>query len=104
LIEREEIVGPDYYPSDPPLQKWEHEEGLIFIGDQKVRVTRPRLRHVVHGEVPLKSYERLYTPGQFSEELLEKMHRGLSAQKYADTVINSAEAFGCRPPRSPASS
>ena len=97
LIEREEIAGPDYYPSDPALQKWAHEEGSIFIGDQKVPVKRPRLRHVVHGEVPLKSYERLHAPGQFSEELLEKMLRGLSAQKYADTVINSAEAFGVSP-------
>ena len=97
LIEREEIAGPDYYPSDPALQKWAHEEGSIFIGDQKVPVKRPRLRHMVHGEVPLKSYERLHAPGQFSEELLEKMLRGLSAQKYADTVINSAEAFGVSP-------
>jgi putative transposase len=97
LIEREEIAGPDYYPSDPALQKWAHEDGSIFIGDQKVPVKRPRLRHVVHGEVPLKSYERLHAPGQFSEELLEKMLRGLSAQKYADTVINSAEAFGVSP-------
>ena len=39
----------------------------------------------------------LHAPGQFSEELLEKMLRGLSAQKYADTVINSAEAFGVSP-------
>jgi hypothetical protein len=97
LIEREEIAGPDYYPSDPALQKWAHEDGSIFIGDQKVPVKRPRLRHVVHGEVPLKSYERLHAPGQFSEELLEKILRGLSAQKYADTVINSAEAFGVSP-------
>ncbi len=97
LIEREEIAGPDYYPSDPALQKWAHEDGSIFIGDQKVPVKRPRLRHVVHGEVPLKSYERLHAPGQFSEELLEKMLRGLSAQKYADTVINSVEAFGVSP-------
>jgi putative transposase len=63
LIEREEIAGPDYYPSDPALQKWAHEGGSIFIGDQKVRVKRPRLRHVVHGEVPVQSYVRLHSPG-----------------------------------------
>jgi len=63
LIEREEIAGPDYYPTDPALQKWAHEAGSIFIGDQKVRVKHPRLRHVVHGEVPMKSYVRLRSPG-----------------------------------------
>ena len=25
LIEREEVAGPDYYPTDPDLQKWAHE-------------------------------------------------------------------------------
>ena len=97
LIEREEMAGPDYYPTDPALQKWAHEEGSMFVGGQKVKVTRPRLRHVVHGEVSLKSYARLHAPGQFSEELLEKILRGVSAQKYADTVINAAEAFGVSP-------
>lgn len=76
LIEREEVAGPDYDPIDPRLQKWAHEEGSIFLGDQKIPVKRPRLRHVRHGEVRLTSYERLRAPGQFSEELLEKILRG----------------------------
>ena len=97
LIEREEVAGPDYYPTDPDLQKWAHEAGSIFIGDQKIRVKHPRLRHVVHGEVPMKSYVRLHSPGQFSEELLEKILRGVSAQKYTETVIDSAQAFGVSP-------
>ena len=97
LIEREEIAGPDYYPSDPALQKWAHEEGSIFIGDQKVRVKRPRLRPVVQGEVPVQSYVRLHSPGQFSEELLEKILRGVSAQKYEETVLDAAHAFGVSP-------
>jgi hypothetical protein len=62
LIEREEIAGPDYDPSDPARQKWAHEKGSIFIGDQKVPVKCPRLRHVVHGEVLLKSHERRHAP------------------------------------------
>jgi putative transposase len=97
LIEREEIAGPDYYPSDPALQKWAHKEGSIFIGDQKVRVKRPRLRHVVHGEVPVQSYVRLHSPGQFSEELLEKILRGVSAQKYKEIVLDAAHVFGVSP-------
>ena len=32
--------------------------------------------------------------GAFSEELLEKILRGVSAQKYAETVLQTAEAFG----------
>ena len=97
LIEREEVAGPDYYPTDPAFKKWAHEEGSLYLGDQKVKVTRLRLRHVEQGEVPLQSYTQLRTPGAFSEELLEKILRGVSAQKYAETVLQAAEAFGVSP-------
>jgi hypothetical protein len=70
-------------------------------------VTHPRLRYVVHGEVPLQSYVRLQSPRQFSEELLEKILRGGSAQDDTETVIDSAQArpgcatrHCCRSPRS----
>jgi transposase-like protein len=97
LIEREELAGPDYHPRSPDLQKWAHEDGSIFIGDQKLRARRPRLRDVNDGEVPLKSYQALHSPGQFSEELLQKILRGVSAQKYGETVIEAANAFGVSP-------
>lgn len=94
LMEREEVAGPDYYPTDPAFKKWAHEAGSLYLGDQKVKVTRPRLRHVEQGEVTLQSYARLRTPGAFSEELLEKILRGVSAQKYAETVLQAGEALG----------
>ncbi len=94
LIEREELAGPDYYPTNPDLQKWAHEAGSIYIADQKIKVKHPRLRDVVHGEVPLKSYQKLHSPGVFSEELLQKILHGVSAQKYGETVIEAANAFG----------
>lgn len=97
LIEREELAGPDYYPTNPDLQKWAHESGSIFIADQKLKTKRPRLRHVIHGEVPLKSYQALHSSGHFSEELLQKILRGVSAQKYGETVIEAAQAFGVSP-------
>jgi transposase-like protein len=97
LMEREEVAGPDYYPTDPAFKKWAHEEGSLYLGDQKVKVTRPRLRHVEQGEVTLQSYTNMRAPGAFSEELLEKILTGVSAQKYADTVIDAARAFGVSP-------
>ena len=97
LVEREELAGPDYYPTHPGLQKWVHEAGSAYIGDQKVTVTRPRLRDVEQGEVSLKSSARLHATGDFSEELLENILRGVSAQKYAETVLGAARAFGVSP-------
>jgi hypothetical protein len=86
--------GPDDYPSHPDLQKWAHEEDSAYIGSQKVKVTSPRPRDVVQGEVPLKSYAQLHTTGDFSEELLELILRDVSAQQDTETVIDSARAFG----------
>lgn len=97
LIEREELSGPDYYPTNARLQKWAHETGSVYLGDQKVKISRPRLRYNGLGEVPLKSYEMMRSKGQFSEELLEKMLRGISAQKYEETVLGAASAFGVSP-------
>ena len=76
---------------------WAHEEGSLYLGDQKVKVTRPRLRHVEQGEVTLQSYANMRVPGAFSEELLEKiLTRGVRPE-YADTVIDAARGFGVSP-------
>ena len=96
-IEREEKAGPDYFPTDPSLQKWASQGGSVFIGDQKVRIQVPRLRDRGKGEVSLDSYGKMKSRGQFSEELLQKALRGLSQQKYQETVVESARAFGVSP-------
>lgn len=95
LMEREEMTGRDYFPTDPDLKKWASQRGSVYLGDQKIRVFHPRVRDVLNGrEVSLKSYEQLKNKGVFSNELLEKMLHGVSAQKYEETVISSAAAVG----------
>lgn len=94
LMEREELAGPDYHPSDSELKKWAYEQGSIYIGDQKVKVARPRLRNATEGEVALKSYQKLRDPSQFSEELFKKILLGTSSGRYEETVINTAKHFG----------
>lgn len=73
-IDREEQAGPDYKPFNPGVQKWASQPGSVYIWDQKVRVEHPCLRGK-HGEIQLKSYERLKEPEGFSEELLTKVLR-----------------------------
>jgi hypothetical protein len=64
LMEREEIAGPEYYPTDPAFQKWAHEAGSIYLGDQKVPVTRPRLRHIEQGWSPSSPMPAYAIPGR----------------------------------------
>jgi len=92
-MEREEISGPDYRPFSPDFSKGGTQPGSVYIGDQKVKVRHPRLSDV-HGEVTLKTYDKMKEKGAFSEELLGKLLRGMSAQKYGDTVVEAAKAFG----------
>lgn len=92
-IEREELSGPEYRPLSSELKKWASQEGSIYLGDQKVGVEHPRLRGP-HGEVVLKSYQRLKEAGRFSEELLCRLLRGMAGRRYQETVIEAADAFG----------
>lgn len=92
-VDREEIAGPDYAPISPAVRKWASQSGSIYVGDQKLRVEHPRLRGP-HGEISLASYQQLKEPGRFSEELLMKVLRGISCQKYGETVVEAAQAFG----------
>lgn len=94
-MERLEIAGLDYQPLDPNIQKWASQPGSIYLGDQKIRVEHPRLRNSLENrEIHLESYEKMKSPGQFSEDLLSRILRGISGRKYSETVIESAAAFG----------
>ncbi len=92
-IDREEVAGADYMPISPDVRKWASQPGSVYIGDQKIRVAHPRLRGP-QGEIELKSYGKLKSPEGFSEELLNKVLRGISCQKYSETVVEAAQAFG----------
>ena len=78
LLEREELAGPDYCPKIPGVYKWAGQPGSVYIGDQKVRVVHPRLRGP-HGEIPLPTSGTLRERRAFSDALLAKALRGLSA-------------------------
>ncbi len=92
-IDREEIAGPDYHPYNSDIQKWASQAGSVYIGDQKIKIEHPRLRGP-EGEIALRSYEKLKEREQFSQELLNKVLRGISSRKYAETVVDAAGAFG----------
>lgn len=96
LVEREALTGPDYCPKTRGVYKWAGEPGSVYIGDQKVPVMRPRLRGP-EGERTLPLYTKLKERQAFSDALLAKALRGLSAQKYQETVVEAAQAFGISP-------
>ncbi len=96
LLERNSVSGPDHFPNQAGVYKWGHQGGSVFVGDQKLKVTKPRLQGP-DGEIPLATYEKLKSRGAFSEELLAKLMAGLSGRRYNEVVTNAAEAFGVSP-------
>ena len=92
-LEREEIAGPDYRPYSSEVRKWASQPGSVFIADRKVKVEHPRLRGV-EGEMELRTYGKLKNRGEFSEELLGRVLRGLAGRRYQETLVGAAEAFG----------
>ena len=95
-IDREEQSGPHYQPSNGGRYKWAYQTGSVYIGDRKISVRHPRLRGR-EGEIVLESYEALKKPGSFSEEVLNKILRGISARKYHQTLTEASGVFGVSP-------
>jgi len=94
--EREERAGPDCQPRKEGLYKWASEPGSVYIGGQKVRVERRRLRRG-DKEVRLKSCQAMQQSEGFSEQLLGQSLAGLSGRRYRETLVNAAEALGVWP-------
>jgi transposase-like protein len=95
-MEREERSGPQYQPAEDGLYKWAYQKGSLYMGSRKISVRHPRLRGP-GGEIPLESYEALKKPGVFSEEVLNKILRGISARKYRETLMEASGVFGVSP-------
>jgi putative transposase len=92
-MEREERSGPEGKPLESGVYKWAYQSGSIYCGDQKIKVSHPRLRGP-EGEIGLSTYKTLKQPGAFSEELLGKALRGISGRRYGETVVDTASALG----------
>jgi len=91
--EREMVVGPPYHPKDPETRRWARQNGSVFIGDGKMKVSVPRIRRSGK-ELPLEVYNRLHSTRDFSEEMLALALRGLSAGRYNETVQDLGSYFG----------
>src|SRR5208283_5395303 len=46
------------------------QDGLAHLGERKLRVRRPRLRHKGAGEVPVPAYDALKTDGKLAQRMM----------------------------------
>lgn len=94
--EREKLSGPEYQPLNDELKKWAGQPGSIYMAGRKIPVHHPRLRKG-NKEENLTTYRALRDKKKFSEEVLAKILRGMSEQKYHETLGEFAGQFGISP-------
>ena len=90
------LVGARYsHGGESDCARWGRQQGSVYLGDQKVAVTVPRVRNLrSKQEVPLASYQALGRPQRADHAALLKLLKGLSCRDYEACVEPAAETFG----------
>lgn len=75
--------------------RWGSQYGSVYLGDQKVPVTVPRVRNKIrNAEVPLEFYQKMQEPYLDGEQAFKKLLNGLSTHKYRESAELVPEVFG----------
>jgi len=91
------LVGERYARTgrQPGLVRWTSQAGSIYLGDQKLPITVPRVRdRRQNREVSLATYQQFQTPRQLDTGLLQRVLGGLATREYARCAEAVPEAFG----------
>ena len=71
-----------HHDGQPGVVRWGQQAGSIYLADQKLRITVPRVRDQNAGlEVPLAPYATLQTPGARDAGLFRRVLGGLSCRE-----------------------
>ena len=77
--------------------RWGRNDGSVYLGDQKVAIRVPRVRHKgLNQEVQLESYERLQSPQVIDDIVLRRVINGIAQGKYEKAAIEVPETFGIK--------
>jgi len=75
--------------------RWGDQPGSVYLWDQKVPMTVPRIRNKLRDiEIPLEHYRKLQEPYQGGEQVFKKLLNGLSTHKYRESAELAPEVFG----------
>jgi transposase-like protein len=94
-LSAEQVAGPRTPGrASGEIRHYGSQRGRVQLGDRKVRVKRPRLRHKTEGEVPVPTYEALRKNQALSQYMLGALMRGISTREYHEVLPSMAETVG----------
>jgi len=91
------LAGARYQRGDehPAIVRWGRQPGSIYLADQKLPITVPRVRDRALGrEVPLTTYAHFQTPRALDVGLFRRVLGGLSCREYEAAAEAVPQAFG----------
>lgn len=95
LQEEVRLLAGKRYQHGKENTRWGTQAGSVYLLDQKVPLTVPRLRSKARNlEVPLEYYQKLQEPYQGDKQVLKKLLNGLSTHKYRESAELAPEVFG----------
>lgn len=97
LAEVTALAGPRYARDDahPDIMRWGTQAGSIYLADQKLPITVPRVRdRRVGHELPLATYAALQQPRAQDLGLFRRVLGGLSCREYEAAAEAVPAAFG----------
>ena len=94
-ISAEQLAGPPH-PGRPvgAIRRHGAQGGVVALGGQRVRVSKPRLRRKGSGEVAVPAYAVMQDDEGLRERLLSIVMRGVSTRHYQEVVPEIAERCG----------
>ena len=78
-----------------PNRRWGSQQGSVYLSDQKVPISVPRVRNVeMDEEVSLEAYHHLQVPRRMDEGLLLRVIKGIATRSYQACAEAIPKAFG----------
>lgn len=85
------------YSRGGEIKRWGDNPGSVFLGDQKVKISVPRVRNLAaKEEVNLETYERLQSPQVVDAMALSRVMHGMSQRNYEQAALQVPETFGIK--------
>jgi putative transposase len=95
MLSAQEIAGVKHQGRRTGDIRWYGKQsGVIPLARQKVKISRPRLRHKDKGEVPIPAYEAMLANSVLGQRLIALLMRGISTRSYQQVLPEMAETVG----------